>query len=82
MWDAAFGIILPVARKFRQQLARFLREQRGDASFVQFARKTGISPSTLQRLEVADQNITVDTLEELLHRLGLDLSAVFRADRS
>ena len=69
---------LVVARKFRQKLAQYLREKRGDASFAQFSRKTGISTSTLQRLEVGDQNITIDTLEHLLHKLGRDVTNVFR----
>jgi transcriptional regulator with XRE-family HTH domain len=35
----------------------------------QFARKAGISDSTLQRLESGEQNITLQTLEKILGNL-------------
>jgi transcriptional regulator with XRE-family HTH domain len=66
-----------VAQRFRQELARFIRAKRGKMTFAQFSRKTGLSASTLQRLEVGDQNITIDTLERLLGRLGKELGNLF-----
>lgn len=52
-----------------KNLAQFLRKRRGDLTFEQFSRKTGISDSTLHRLEMADQNVTATTLELLSDRL-------------
>jgi transcriptional regulator with XRE-family HTH domain len=43
-----------------------------------FARKAGLSSSTLQRLEQADQNVTLDTLERVLEKLKVSVSEVFR----
>lgn len=43
----------------------------------QFARKLGISDSTLQRVEIGQQNITIDSLEQILSRLGVSIGEVF-----
>ena len=40
-----------VRKSLEQQLGAFLRRQRGDATYAQFARKLGVSQSTLFRLE-------------------------------
>jgi transcriptional regulator with XRE-family HTH domain len=66
-----------VRHQLRQQLGKFLRERRGDLTLAQFARKTGISDSTLQRLEIAQQNITIDTLEGILKKLKCNVSDIF-----
>ncbi|NBU11091.1 MAG: XRE family transcriptional regulator [Proteobacteria bacterium] len=66
-----------VAKSFDQQFARFLRQQRGDLTYSQFARKLGIAPSTLFRLEHASQSVTLGKLEEILKRLKLPISDVF-----
>ncbi len=46
-------------------------------TLAQFAKKTGISDSTLQRLEISQQNITLDTLEMILKKMNCDLWDVF-----
>ncbi|MDX2081039.1 MAG: helix-turn-helix transcriptional regulator [Terrimicrobiaceae bacterium] len=63
--------------RLRQQLAKFLRQRRGNMTLAQFAKKTGISDSTLQRLEISQQNITLDTLEMILEKMKCDLWDVF-----
>jgi hypothetical protein len=40
----------------------FLRKRRGDLTYQQFSRKLGISDSTLQRLGIGHQNVTLKTL--------------------
>jgi DNA-binding Xre family transcriptional regulator len=69
---------LPVQNRLRKQLGKFLRERRGKATLDAYAHKLGISDSTLQRLEIGEQNITVDTLEKLLDRLGCDVTDIFK----
>jgi len=70
LWDSISPKIPVMAKKrLAKQLAQFLRKQRGDLTFQQFSRKTGISDSTLHRLELAEQNITISTLEQLSDRL-------------
>ena len=64
-------------KRLAKQLAAFLRKKRGDLTFQQFARKTGISDSTLHRLELAEQNITLNTLEQLCDRLKCSVSDIF-----
>ena len=66
-----------VPKRLRQQLAQFLRSQRGDETLARFANRIGISDSTLQRLEIGEQNITIDTLEQLVVRLKCDVSDIF-----
>ena len=62
------------------QLARFLREQRGDQTYAQFSRKIGLPPSTLHRLEQASQSITLRGLQQILRKLKCGLAQVFPAD--
>jgi DNA-binding Xre family transcriptional regulator len=67
-----------VRYQLRKQLAEFLKKKRGDQTFQQFARKIGLSDSTLQRIEMMDQNVTIDTLEYIVDRLRCKLSDIFR----
>ena len=66
-----------VRRHLRQQLAEYLRKARGQMTFVEFGRRIGVSASSLHRMEMADQNITIDTLEQLLARLKCRMSDIF-----
>jgi transcriptional regulator with XRE-family HTH domain len=60
-----------------KQLAEFLRWKRGDQTFQQFARKIGLSDSTLQRIEMMQQNVTIDTLEQIATRFRRKVSDIF-----
>jgi DNA-binding Xre family transcriptional regulator len=42
-----------------------------------FARKLGISSSSLHRMEMGEQNVTLTTLERLLKRLKCSVVDVF-----
>ena len=64
-------------KKLAKQLAAFLRKKRGDLTYQQFSRKTGLSDSTLHRLELGDQNITLKTLEHICERLKCGVAAIF-----
>jgi DNA-binding Xre family transcriptional regulator len=66
-----------VRHQLRKQLGDFLRKRRGSMTYSEFARKIGISSSTLQRIEVGEQNVTLDTLETLFKRLNCRISDVF-----
>ncbi len=67
----------PGVPRLRSQLGRFLRARRGEMTLAQFARKVGIASSSLHRLELGEQNVTLDTLELILKRLHCSLSDVF-----
>lgn len=60
-----------------EKLAENLRKRRGKMTQRQFARKLGISPATLARLELAGQNTTLATLEQLCKALKCDICALF-----
>jgi len=59
------------------QLATNIRSRRGDLSQAAYARKLGISQSTLQRLECAEQNTTLATLETIMKALKCELPDLF-----
>ncbi len=59
------------------QLAIFLRKRRGETPYSAFARKLGITPSSLFRLENGQQSITLKTLQQIMDRLKCSLSDMF-----
>jgi transcriptional regulator with XRE-family HTH domain len=66
-----------VRQKLRKQLAAFLKKTRGEMTFTQFEKRMGISASTLHRIELGDQNVTIDTLEAIKDRLKVSMSDIF-----
>jgi len=66
-----------VAQRLPKQLGAFLRKRRGDLTYQQFSRKTGISDSTLHRLELGEQNVTLKTLEQLCDKLKCSVGEIF-----
>jgi transcriptional regulator with XRE-family HTH domain len=66
-----------VRQKLRRQLGLFLKATRGEMTFAQFEKKVGISASTLHRIELGQQNVTLDTLEHILERLKVAIGDVF-----
>jgi DNA-binding Xre family transcriptional regulator len=66
-----------MAESMQKQLGRFLHKRRGPMSLPAFARKLGISSSSLHRMEMGEQNVTLKTLELLLKRLKCGISEVF-----
>jgi transcriptional regulator with XRE-family HTH domain len=69
-----------VQRNFDRQLARYLRKARGGLSYADFARKVGVSHTTLHRIERGEHHITLDKLETILGRLKIKLRDVFPAE--
>lgn len=63
----------PLDRKF----AEFLRSERGNRSFAEFSRVSGLPQSTLYRLEKGEQSITLGRLDGLLKRLKKTPADVF-----
>lgn len=61
------------------QLSRFLRARRGEMTLVQYARKLGISKSSLNRMEMGQQNVTLETLDTLCERLKCKVGDLFEA---
>jgi DNA-binding Xre family transcriptional regulator len=66
-----------VPNQLGEHLARFLRQQRGEMTFAEFSRITGLPPSTLYRLERMEQSITLGRLELLMNRLKCRLEDIF-----
>jgi transcriptional regulator with XRE-family HTH domain len=60
-----------------RKLSKFLKRSRGEMSFAQFSKITGLTPSTLFRLEQCDQTITLRRLEPVLKRLKVTIVEVF-----
>ena len=65
------------AGELGQRLAEKLRAARGGMSQLQFARKIGVSKSSLNRMESGEQNVTLAMLEFLCVRLKCDVGDLF-----
>jgi DNA-binding Xre family transcriptional regulator len=66
--------------KLAKRLSRKLLELRGETPQYLFARRLGISKSSLNRMEVGDQNVSLRTLEILCARLKCDVGDLFPKD--
>lgn len=60
------------------QFACFLRRTRGDLPYRQFAKKLGVSRSTLFRIENMEQSVTLNRLHSILNVLGVQWEDVFK----
>jgi transcriptional regulator with XRE-family HTH domain len=66
-----------VRRNFDRQLAAFLRKKRGALSYADFAKKTGLSHTTLYRIEHGEHRLTLSKLESVLNKLRIRLKDIF-----
>ena len=69
--------ILAVRKSLDSQLAQYLRKARGELSYAQFSKKTGISYTTLHRIERGEHHLTLYKLETLMGKLRIKLSDIF-----
>jgi predicted transcriptional regulator len=60
-----------------KKLAAFLKKERGEMTFAQFSKKTGLPPSTLFRLEQCEQSITLGRLQQVMDKLKCGLTNIF-----
>ena len=63
-----------------KHLGAFLRKTRGETTFAEFSRRTGLPPSTLHRLESGEQSITLGRLQQLMVRLKVRLADIYPAE--
>lgn len=49
----------------------------GELTIVQFQMRMGISASTLHRIEMCRQNVTLDMLETITDRLKVSIADIF-----
>jgi transcriptional regulator with XRE-family HTH domain len=63
----------------RSRLAAFIRQRRGNTPQRVFARKMGVAQSTIMRIENEDQNVTLQTLEQLCKAFHVDIADLFPA---
>jgi len=61
----------------RKRLAKFMRFRRGDMALRVFAKKHGLSFSSVSRIEKLEQNVTIDTLEEICKAFRCDIDELF-----
>ena len=64
-------------RNLDRQLAKFMRDARGSLSYADFAKKVGVSYTTLHRLERGEHHLTLNKLETILNKLRIKLKDVF-----
>jgi transcriptional regulator with XRE-family HTH domain len=77
MWDTTLLKMSLVAQDLAKQLGKFLKRQRGGLTYQQFAKRLGLSDSTVHRLELGEQNVTLKTLEQIIKRLRCRVSEIF-----
>ncbi len=70
----------PQMGRIARRLARKLIEVRGDEPQYRFAKKLGISKSSLNRIEMEYQNVSLKTLETICRRLKCDIRDLFPPD--
>jgi len=61
-----------------EKLAKNLKKRRGELTQAEFARKLGISRPTLNRLESASQNTTINTLDQISKSLNCKVGDLFK----
>ncbi|MGI8436949.1 MAG: helix-turn-helix domain-containing protein [Chthoniobacterales bacterium] len=66
-----------VAGPLDKRFAAFLRNARGQRTFAEFARKLGLPPSTLHRLESGEQSATLGKVDQIMKRLRCSLADIF-----
>lgn len=64
-------------KHLREILAEALRRRRGERSQRQFATQLGIGRSTYNRLEMGEENVTINTLDTICIRLGVSMGELF-----
>ena len=60
-----------------RRLAENIRRRRGHMSQVAFAKKVQIGRSTINRIEIEEQNVSLKTLEQLCKALKCDIGDLF-----
>ncbi len=54
-----------------------MKRERGELSYAEFAKKVGLSHTTLHRLERGAHHLTLNKLETILERLRIRLKVIF-----
>lgn len=75
-------MFVPQVGNLANRLGKRLKEFRGETPQYLFAKRLGVSKSTLNRMEIGQQNVTLATLERLCLRLKCDVGDLFgRAEK-
>lgn len=64
-------------RNLDREFARYMRKARANLSYAEFAKKVGVSHTTLHRIERGEHHITLNKLETILNRLKVKMKDVF-----
>jgi DNA-binding XRE family transcriptional regulator len=61
-----------------RQLAQFLKGRRQDETYAVFAKRVGLPPSTLFRLENCEQSASLKLIHQIAKRLKVSLADIFK----
>ncbi len=64
-------------RNLDRQLGKYLRKARGSLSYAAFAKRAGVSHTTLHHIERGEHHLTLSKLETILNRLKIKLRDIF-----
>jgi transcriptional regulator with XRE-family HTH domain len=77
MRDVVFATMPPMRRNLDRQLAKFLKEKRGELSYAEFSKRVGVSYTTLHRVERGEHHLTLNKLETILEKLKVRMRDIF-----
>jgi len=61
-----------------KQLAQFLKGRRQEETYAVFARKVGLPPSTLFRIENCQQSASLKLIHQIMKRLKVAIADIFK----
>mgnify|MGYP001324531933 FL=1 len=70
-------MLTAVMENLSNRLAKKIRTLRGDQTQREFARKLGISQTTLNHIEQGKENVTLKTVQKICDRLKCDVGWLF-----
>jgi transcriptional regulator with XRE-family HTH domain len=60
-----------------EQFAALLKDLKGDMTYAEFSRKTGVDGGYMSRLISCERNIGINTLEQIVNNLGYNAELKF-----
>jgi len=76
MINNIFRIMLSM-RDLAKELAKRIKELRGDATQREFAKQLNINVGTLNRIEQGQENITLKTIQRMCKSLNCSVGSLF-----
>ena len=67
-----------IVMNLSSQLAKTIKKRRGEMSQRAFAKRIGVSSTTIRRMENEEQNVTIKTLQHLMKIFRCSIEDLFK----